>query len=566
MPTCTPARHLSDVTATTLFELTQVGQTASADEENLIAVSPWPTAEIKTETVSNDVSQATLVAAPLEARGSTRNSREGEKSPHPCRRRRRPWQGRLGVTAATWKPNTYRPLEWYTVPGRQKFLVDPSCVPTVAEAGMGQPGEFPWRRDTRPADPETEGSGGGSGGDDCGREYRNVGGQVDMGISQKKQAGRPAIDSGVLDDIDPASLLNRPGVPSATAAVAPPYSAAGEKTGPRAGNPAPHRPVHEETREKSENPYTYHPGALKSEAANQTHKLYQPLAVAGAIQQRPEAKGTVDTNRQEVTGVGSISVGEGSTSLELSAGDHHCEHGKRVGNKHSAATIHRPGRLAGRTRVRAGDAPAADPCERYREARQASNLAVEQSLFPKSPKLVASPCLLPSPLERVSPVTGVSSSPPVSRGKLQGSATMICRGENPPVQSGRGRSPNSTSGWKGGLDLGEGGYGRGRSAGSDRTTGGGGGAKKAIGYQSGKASKHGAFGAACARKGTPASSHQNIGRVGTSPDVLAVHRRKDAAAQARGELAAHEMDECISLRSSSSNGYSGWITKSSLSP
>ena len=67
-----------------------------------------------------------------EIEGETKGSPE---APKPSSRHQRRTLGRDHATAAKgrkWKPNAKRPLKWFSVPGRQTFLVDPSDAKAVA--------------------------------------------------------------------------------------------------------------------------------------------------------------------------------------------------------------------------------------------------------------------------------------------------------------------------------------------------------------------------------------------------------------------------------------------------
>ena len=118
------------------------------------------------------------------------------------------------IMPVKWKPCAYRSLEWFNVPSRKLFLVDPSSVTRVprprtataemtAAAAAGRIADSPRRFSTRPKDQKLKGDGGGGAigggggsagcGDSCpGGNHGNRGRGVPLG----KGAGQPTTGAG----------------------------------------------------------------------------------------------------------------------------------------------------------------------------------------------------------------------------------------------------------------------------------------------------------------------------------------------------------------------------------
>ncbi|CAM9964631.1 unnamed protein product, partial [Ectocarpus sp. 12 AP-2014] len=179
----------------TVFELTQVdGRPKKDSGEGDSSPTSAPLAHDTTR--STDIwridNQRQEVSPPEDCSKQVRME-EGDKpdaasSSH--RRRRIPDDGNSTAESATtrkWKPNAFRPLEWFPVPGRQVFLVDPNDVKAAPAAEpVGRPVESD-TSNTSSVPPEGQGAEGGGGGN-CEGQGAEGGGGGNCGNSESRHA------------------------------------------------------------------------------------------------------------------------------------------------------------------------------------------------------------------------------------------------------------------------------------------------------------------------------------------------------------------------------------------
>lgn len=151
----------------------------------------------------------------------------GDNAASSQRRRRVPDDGNSTATSATtrkWKPNAFRPLEWFPVPGRQVFLVDPNDVkeaPAAEPVGRPVEGETSNTANVRPDSQGADGGGGGNcgsnenrqavGGEDTVEQDRagRRGGQAKEGMRIDSGKGQPGSGSPSRGSAFPtAAVLN----------------------------------------------------------------------------------------------------------------------------------------------------------------------------------------------------------------------------------------------------------------------------------------------------------------------------------------------------------------------
>ncbi|CAM9627040.1 unnamed protein product, partial [Ectocarpus sp. 12 AP-2014] len=180
----------------TVFELTQVDGRPEKDAGEG-ASSPTSAPLAHETTRSTDVwrvdNQQQEVSPPEDCSKQARME-EGDKPDAPSsshRRRRIPDDGDSTAASATtrkWKPNAFRPLEWFPVPGRQVFLVDPNDVKAAPAAEpVGRPVESD-TSNTSNVPPGGQGAEGGGGGNCGSSESRHAVGGEDAG--EQDRAGR----------------------------------------------------------------------------------------------------------------------------------------------------------------------------------------------------------------------------------------------------------------------------------------------------------------------------------------------------------------------------------------
>ncbi|CAM9159192.1 unnamed protein product [Ectocarpus sp. 13 AM-2016] len=180
----------------TVFELTQVDGRSEKDAREG-ASSPTSAPLTHETTRSTDVwrvdNQQQEVSPPEDCSKQVRmeGGDKPDAAPFSHRPRRIPEDGDSTAASATtrrWKPNAFRPLEWFPVPGRPVFLVDPNDVKAAPAAEpVGRPVESNTSNafDVPPGGQGAEGGGSGN----CGSsESRHAVGGEDAG--EQDRAGR----------------------------------------------------------------------------------------------------------------------------------------------------------------------------------------------------------------------------------------------------------------------------------------------------------------------------------------------------------------------------------------
>ena len=325
------------------------------------------TAATDTPTALVSLASATVTAEDRQMTGEPRTSADlkgsggGHQTPandeRLRRRRKRRKSGQVGgefgnsstsssrgdsIKPATWKPCAYRSLEWFNVPSRKLFLVDPSSVTTVPRprtamatataAAAGRAAGLLQGVDIRPTGQklERDGGHGDGGGDDVG----GGGGSGDAGDSclsgdhghrrtdtpLEKGIGHPATGAGgrkVVRDADgvntwvpkmfpPSAVLVRLPLGSATEA------ARGVESGSRGGF---------ESSSPKDQAGQYHALRASQQQAVTLPKL-KPIAAAETIQKRSDSDTVPDGKSKETCRASpSLLVGGGVTrSVTLECG------------------------------------------------------------------------------------------------------------------------------------------------------------------------------------------------------------------------------------------------------
>lgn len=135
------SRSAPEEKTTTVFELTQVdGEPKRSTGSSTVATTVSPPREGKPTAENSRVETHQRSSACL-TRGAEGGGRGTSGLPENTKSSRS--QGRAlrdgdsattTTTSRTWKPNVYRTLDWFPIPGRQVLLVDPSAVKATAAA------------------------------------------------------------------------------------------------------------------------------------------------------------------------------------------------------------------------------------------------------------------------------------------------------------------------------------------------------------------------------------------------------------------------------------------------